>query len=279
MRLFRSLCALLHISVLFFFVNTANHHQLLPHASISEDRDTRYLHLGDTPWIQGAMHRRKPGALVLQYIQRMMAWLLWADLEAVHTLPVVQLGLGAAALTRYTSQVLQCPTTAVEINPHVIFACHQWFDLPHEHEHLLVVQSDALHWLQHHAPVAEAHVIQTDMYDQEAAAPVLDDEELYAHIRTVLRSDGMFVINLFGRDARFEASLARIQRVFGRQAVCWFAPTREGNSIVLAHNSGTVDSLGERQWQTQVEKITQLDSTASLKSHTWRKALRGCAFG
>lgn len=252
-------------------VNTADHS--LPHASISEDRDTRYLHLGDTPWVQGAMRRRKPQALALQYIQRMMAWLLWADTSSVYTLPVVQLGLGAASLTKFTSQVLQCPTTAVELNPHVIYACHQWFRLPQEHEHLLVVECDALHWLQHHAPAGQAHVIQADMYDQEAAAPILDDETLYAHIRTVLRPDGMFVINLFGRDARFDASLARIQRVFGKQAVCSFKPTREGNSIVLAHNSGRLPVLDEQQWQMQTDAIARLDSTGSLKCHTWRKAL------
>ncbi len=44
-------------------------------ATISEHDGVRYLHLG-TPWVQGAMRIRKPQALELEYIQRMMVWML-----------------------------------------------------------------------------------------------------------------------------------------------------------------------------------------------------------
>ena len=44
-------------------------------ATISESDGVRYLHLG-TPWVQGAMRIRKPLGLELEYIQRMMAWML-----------------------------------------------------------------------------------------------------------------------------------------------------------------------------------------------------------
>lgn len=219
------------------------------------------------------MQRRKPYALSLQYIQRMMAWLLWAPLGEVYTLPVVQLGLGAASLSKYTSHVLQCPTTAVEINAHVIEACYRWFQLPMEHPLFLVVEDDALHWLTEDAPDGEAHTIQIDMYDQEAAAPILDDVELYDRVRQVLRPNGMMVINLFGRDARFADSLARIQKVFGKQAVWQFKPTKEGNTIVLAHNNGKQNILTDAQWQAQIDRIAQLDTTNSLKSHLWHKVL------
>jgi hypothetical protein len=57
-------------------------------ATLSEYLGTRYLHLG-TPWVQGAMQIRKPNKLVLEYVQRMMAWLLFV--------PSAQwLGLGCA---------------------------------------------------------------------------------------------------------------------------------------------------------------------------------------
>lgn len=245
----------------------------LPHACISEDRDARYLHLGDTPWIQGAMNRSKPYALQLQYIQRMMAWLLWANLDEVFKLPIVQLGLGSAALSKYSSIILQCPTTAVEINEHVIYACHRWFKLPEEHEYLLVVNEDALKWLELDAPAGEAYCIQVDMYDEEASSPILDTIELYLKIKKVLSSDGILVINLFGRNARFKESLARIKNVFGQQAVWYFKPTKEGNSIVLAHNNGKSNILSKEQWENQIDKIKKLDKTNSLKAHTWHKSL------
>ena len=65
-------------------------------ATISEADGVRYLHLG-TPWVQGAMRIRKSLALELEYIQRMMVWMLMrpsAELTRGHA---VQLGLGAAA--------------------------------------------------------------------------------------------------------------------------------------------------------------------------------------
>ena len=52
-------------------------------ATISEADGVRYLHLG-TPWVQGAMRIRKPLALELEYIQRMMAWMLLRELSLIH---------------------------------------------------------------------------------------------------------------------------------------------------------------------------------------------------
>ena len=44
-------------------------------ATISEFDGVRYLHLG-TPWVQGAMRIKTPNAIELEYVQRMMAWML-----------------------------------------------------------------------------------------------------------------------------------------------------------------------------------------------------------
>ena len=102
----------------------------LPFATISEQDGVRFLHL-DTPWVQGAMLIREPRVIVLAYVQRMMAWMLWrpgAEVAAGHA---VQLGLGAASITRFCHSVLRMPrVTAVELNPAVIAACRHGFKLP-----------------------------------------------------------------------------------------------------------------------------------------------------
>lgn len=54
----------------------------LPEVSVSDDGEVRHLHLG-TPWIQGSMRLKEPFALELEYVQRMMAWLLFAGGGAV----------------------------------------------------------------------------------------------------------------------------------------------------------------------------------------------------
>ena len=68
-----------------------------PVISFSELDGIRYLHFG-SPWVQGAMDIERPDELVLSYIQDMMAWLLFLEPPA----QVLQLGLGAAALTKFT---------------------------------------------------------------------------------------------------------------------------------------------------------------------------------
>src|ERR1700710_2506486 len=98
-------------------------------ATISEADGVRSLHLG-TPWVQGAMRIRKSLALELEYIQRMMAWMLLRPTAALTHGHAVQLGLGAAAITRFCHSTLRMRTTAVELNPTVIEACRLWFHLP-----------------------------------------------------------------------------------------------------------------------------------------------------
>ena len=86
----------------------------LPEVTISEARGVRYLHLG-TPWIQGAMRIDDPLDIELDYVQRMMAWMLFRDEEDVTRGHAVQLGLGAAAITRFCVRRLKMRTTAVEL--------------------------------------------------------------------------------------------------------------------------------------------------------------------
>ena len=76
-----------------------------------------------------------------------------------------------------------------------------------------------------------------DLYDHEAAAPVLDSPDFYADCRSVLTDEGVMTVNLFGRDASYERSLQSICAAFGEGAVWAFKPTREGNTIVLAQRT------------------------------------------
>ena len=205
----------------------------LPEATISEQDGVRYLHL-DTPWVQGAMLMKQPRTLVLEYVQRMMAWMLWRPTEQVAQGHAVQLGLGGAAITRFTHQVLRMQTTVVELNPTVIAACRLWFHLPADDERLSVLEADAADWVADTAHLQTVDVLCVDLYDHEAAAPVLDSQAFYADCRRLLTADGCMTVNLFGRSSSYDRSLQRIQAAFGEAAVWAFKPTREGNTVVLA---------------------------------------------
>lgn len=110
--------------------------------TFSEMDGVRYLHFG-TEWVQGAMRLRKPDAIELEYAQQMMAWLLFLSPSAPE-FHVTQLGLGAAALTKFCHrQFSRARVTAVELNPAVIIAGRSMFGLREDDERLTVREQDA----------------------------------------------------------------------------------------------------------------------------------------
>ena len=226
--------------------------QRLPDVTLSEDGEVRFLHLG-TEWIQGSMIIDDPFAIELDYVQRMVAWLLFVEPDSVAKRRAMQLGLGSAALTKFHFKKLRMDTTAVEINPQVLAACRGWFKLPLDGPRLRVLLADAAIEVRQPAHLGSIDALQVDLYDHEAAAPVLDSPDFYADCRSLLTDDGAMTVNLFGRDASYERSLESICAAFGRDTVWAFKPTREGNTIVLAQR--TTDRPTRMQLLARAEEI------------------------
>jgi spermidine synthase len=224
----------------------------LPDVTISEDGEVRFLHLG-TEWIQGSMLLDAPFDIELDYVQRMMAWLLFVEPESVSKRRAMQLGLGSAALTKFHFKKLRMDTTAVEINPQVLAVCRSWFKLPADGPRLRVLLADAGQAIRNPAYTGQIDALQVDLYDHEAAAPVLDHPDFYADCRSTLSDDGCMTVNLFGRDASYERSLQSIAAAFGEDAVWAFKPTREGNAVVLAQR--TVDRPSRLQLLARAQAI------------------------
>ena len=238
--------------------------------TVSEADGVRYLHLG-TPWVQGAMRIRKPYEIELEYVQRMMAWMLLRPQDEVASGHAVQLGLGAATLTKFCHKKLQMRTTAVELNPEVIAVCRNWFRLPEDDDLLTVVRQDAALYAADAAHEGTADALCVDLYDHEAASPVLDDADFYAACHRMLAPQGVMSVNLFGRDASFERSVQRIAKSFGLEAMWALKPTKEGNTVVLgtkaapavdratlaarAENIETRFGLPARKWLRMIKRL------------------------
>ena len=240
----------------------------LPEVNFSDSGDVRYLHLG-TEWVQGSMLLDKPFDIELEYVQRMMVWLLFVDASAVAARHAMQLGLGSAALTKFCHKKLKMKTTAVELNPQVIAACRLWFKLPADDLRLTVILGDAAQEICKPAHRGKVDTLQVDLYDHEAAAPVLDSEAFYANCRDLLTDDGVMTVNLFGRDSSYLRSLEKIAESFGPEAVWAFKPTREGNTVVAAQREPTRPERTEL-----VRRADVIESRFGLPAKKWLRLFK-----
>ncbi len=213
-----------------------NERATFPEVNFSEEGPIRHLHLGSI-WIQGSMLVAAPTVLVHEYIQRMMVWLLLIDPAGVASRQALQLGLGAASLTKFCHKELRMKTTAVELNPQVLAACRGWFKLPQDNSRLHVILADAAQEICLPKWQGSVDALQVDLYDEEAAAPVLDSEAFYADCRKTLTDEGCMTVNLFGRTSSFQKSVDKMAAAFGREALWAFKATREGNTVVLAQRT------------------------------------------
>lgn len=240
----------------------------LPEVNFSDHGDVRYLHLG-TEWVQGSMRLDAPFELELEYVQRMMAWLLFVDPKSVPARHAMQLGLGAAALTKFCRRKLRMRTTAIELNPQVVAACRLWFKLPADDAKLSVILGDAQEVVAHEHWRGQVDALQVDLYDHEAAAPVLDSEEFYRGCRSLLTEDGCMTVNLFGRSSSYQRSLGHIQSAFGRDATWAFRPTREGNTVVLALREPVFPLRGQL-----AARADEIESRWGLPARKWLRVFK-----
>lgn len=212
--------------------------------NLSEADGVRYLHLGYTPWVQGAMRIARPWKLEIEYTQDMMCWQEHLQ-ERAHTAShIVQLGLGAGSLTKYCYR--NCPQariTVVELNPQVIAACRQFFKLPPNDARLNVVQTSADTWVDDVRHQGCADVLQVDLYDAPARGPVFDSVAFYSACRACLSPQGVMTINVFGGDAQatgkaggFKQSYANISAAFEGRCTA-LAQVDAGNVVVMAWNN------------------------------------------
>ena len=194
--------------------------------SFSEQDGIRFLHFG-SEWVQGAMRISNPDALALAYVRDMMGWLMLLDPPA----EILQLGLGAAALTRFCHRRMpESRITVVEIDSDVVRVAHDWFALPEPDERLAIELGDAARYVARRANAGRFGVIQVDLYDADAAGPVHDSERFYRHCHRLLAEPGILVVNLFGRHASFDRSVERVRARFGQVAV--LDPLEAGNRIL-----------------------------------------------
>ena len=230
----------------------------------------RYLHFG-TEWVQGAMRLARPNAIELEYAQQMMAWSLFIESPEA----IAQLGLGAAALTRFCHRHYpDARVTAVELNEAVVVAARSMFGLPPDDATLSVVVGDAEAYVddvRHHSTL---DALQVDLYDATARGPVLESEAFYAACRACLRSPGVLTVNLFGVHASFGRNLRSLKAAFDGRVVA-LPEVHDGNRVALAFNGPPLSV----RWTTMRERAATIAKRLKLPAPTWVDGLRESAPG
>lgn len=223
--------------------NTKKLEALHPEVFISEFRGVRSLHLADDPGsdissaaIQGSMRLAVPDQIELEYVQQMMLWLLFQDDPLENptraSMHIVQLGLGAAALTKFCyNRLAPARVTAIDLNPHVIAICREQFKLPPDDARLQVLEMDALDYVSNPARHASIDILQVDLYDAKAEGPVLDTPEFYQACADSLSENGMMTVNLFSNAETRRKNIVAMEQAF--DAVVWLPEVHDANVIAI----------------------------------------------
>ena len=197
----------------------------------------RSLHFG-SHWIQGAMRIARPNSLELDYTREMLLPLL---LRSGPRWPrrVLQIGLGAASLTRFLYRHRpRAALAVVEIDPAVVAAARQFFRLPDDPRRLSIAIADG------HDYVAQAtrefDLILVDGFDSNGRAGALETLSFYCNAQARLSGQGVLAANLLTRTRGIKASLDRLSEAFGGRARA-LPPCAGGNTIVVAATGDRVD--------------------------------------
>lgn len=234
-----------------------------PPATITEFEGVRSLHLG-TSWEQGAMRLSRPDTIELEYVQMMMAWLLFQSVPK----HIVQLGLGSAALTKFCYRRFpESRVTAVELNPNVIAICRALFELPPNDARLDVLELNALDFVLDPRNHGSVDALQVDLYDQDARGPVLDTPEFYQGCFDCLREGGIMTANVFGEFGNYDKNLAAMTDVF--DAVVWLPEVHDANIVVIAFkNAPQID------FSLLYERAGEIKRRLNLPAKKWVEGLK-----
>jgi spermidine synthase len=227
---------------------------------IREARGVRTLHFG-SDWVQGAMRINRPNDLELAYTREMMVGLLlspnWPELPK----RILQVGLGAASLTRYIyANLPEALQTVIELEPVVVGAAQQGFKLPPLGDRLQVEIAEGAAWMA--SSTEQYDLILIDGFDAEGETGDLESLSFYQHCRARLAEGGLLVCNFLSRSPHFLKSCIALDAAFHGQSRL-LPQTPGGNVIALGARSETV-SLEEqalRERSALLTRDTGLDLT------------------
>ena len=207
------------------------HHDEEGIIEVVDQSGERALHFGSDAR-QSSMLLAEPDRLHSRYAKAMMAALLF------HPQPeqILMIGLGGGTITKFLlHQFDECRIKVIEFRRSVLKVARSHFGLPFNDRLKVKIGCGAQHVLtqsREHEALYDLMVI--DAYHHDGMAPEISNALFFDNCHTLLKSDGLLVINLWKTDeARFEEVCWNLQRSFDERVV--FLPVKNrGNVIAIA---------------------------------------------
>lgn len=202
---------------------------------VVDNNGERTLHFG-SPARQSSMLLADPNRLHSLYARAMMALLLFHDSPK----DVLMIGLGGGTIAKFMlHQFPNCRLSIIEYRRSVLKIARSHFGLPFDPRMKIKIGCGAQHVHYQARENQELHdVIMIDAYDHAGMVPEVSRLKFFDDCRTLLKKDGLLVINLWGTDkALFQQVAWNLGRVFEWRIL--FLPVRNrGNIIGFAFGEG-----------------------------------------
>lgn len=195
-------------------------HDPLGQIEVYEENGVRHLNFGSFA-MQSAVGLNHSNQLHFAYTQTMMGALLFQDIADDD---ILLMGLGGGSMAKYFFDHFPlCRIEAIEYRQVVAQIAYDYFDLPRD-SRLNVVIDDAAHYARERGVMQREfyRLIMLDLFDSEGIAPSLFSETFLTQCQSMLKKDGILVVNLWNNKAQFEQLFVWLGSLF--QAKLLFLP-------------------------------------------------------
>lgn len=233
---------------------------------VFDDGEMLRLHF-NLRYVQSAMRLDAPDELVLEYTQKMMAFLLFRP----NPRHVVVVGMGGGSLSKFCYQHLpRTRVTTLEINAEVIgFA--ELFRIPPPNARMRIVHGDAVEYFAGKGEATDAILI--DGCDRRGVAAAFCTADFYRNLRRRLRPGGIVVVNLIGGTHNGEVLRRTIAEVFDSHVLSLKVQVG-GNRVLFAFNGS---EPAPRDWPAIRDRAEGLSQALGLDFPAYAQNLQRSA--
>ncbi len=216
------------------------------------------------------MNLMQPDALVLEYTQTMMGFLMIKP-KPQH---IGMIGLGGGSIAKFCHRYLpKTNMTVVEINPHVI-ALRDQFQIPPNGDRFTVIEGDGADFV--HQAKQQYDILIMDGFGLDGIPAPLSSQQFYDDCRDALPPGGVFIANLHTEDADYDTYLSRIHQSFGPSVLVVEEPESAQSTVFAC--KGPLPSAPKKGQALRPAKLPdsawhQLDAAFANFAQAWRKGL------